>query len=200
MLLNVLPVFDNKVQITAVKNIGEKEGYNSRKWDKHGKLPYITYKSTSKLPASVPTTQPSYSIGDIVDFTGNINYPSSTTTMGSSCKPGIAKTTNIAKGAKHPYHVIKENDSTSTVYGWVDASDITGIGITSEAAVKIGDVVQFKGSSVYVSSSATRASAVRGASRCKVTAMSSDGKHTIHLVSEDGKGVYGWVDSVNVIK
>lgn len=31
------------VQITAIKNIGTKAGYNSRKWTKHGKLPYIKY-------------------------------------------------------------------------------------------------------------------------------------------------------------
>ena len=31
------------VQITAVSNIGKKSGYNSRKWTKHGKLPYIEY-------------------------------------------------------------------------------------------------------------------------------------------------------------
>ncbi len=37
------PKWDNKVQITAVGNIGSKKGYNSRKWTKHGKLPYITY-------------------------------------------------------------------------------------------------------------------------------------------------------------
>lgn len=37
------PVWKNRVQITAVANIGTKAGYNSRKWVKHGKLPYITY-------------------------------------------------------------------------------------------------------------------------------------------------------------
>ena len=37
------PVWKNGVQITAVTNIGEKSGYNSRTWIKHGKLPYITY-------------------------------------------------------------------------------------------------------------------------------------------------------------
>lgn len=38
------PAWKNKVQITAVKNIGTKSGYNARQWTKHGKLPYITYK------------------------------------------------------------------------------------------------------------------------------------------------------------
>lgn len=37
------PKWENKVQITAVGNIGAKEGYNSRKWVKHGKLPYVDY-------------------------------------------------------------------------------------------------------------------------------------------------------------
>lgn len=37
------PAFENKVQITAVGNIGKKAGYNTRTWTKHGKLPYITY-------------------------------------------------------------------------------------------------------------------------------------------------------------
>ena len=37
------PKWDNKVQITAVGNIGSKKGYNTRTWTKHGKLPYITY-------------------------------------------------------------------------------------------------------------------------------------------------------------
>lgn len=37
------PAWKNKVQITAVKNVGTKSGYNARQWTKHGKLPYIDY-------------------------------------------------------------------------------------------------------------------------------------------------------------
>lgn len=37
------PKWDNKVQITAVENIGAKAGYNSRRWVKHGKLTFINY-------------------------------------------------------------------------------------------------------------------------------------------------------------
>ena len=37
------PAFDNDVQITAVKNMGTKSGYNARKWQKHGKLPWVDY-------------------------------------------------------------------------------------------------------------------------------------------------------------
>ena len=35
--------WENGVQITAVHNIAEKQGYNGRTWKKHGKLPYIEY-------------------------------------------------------------------------------------------------------------------------------------------------------------
>ena len=37
------PNWKNGVQITAVGNLGAKSGYNTRKWTKHGKLPYIEY-------------------------------------------------------------------------------------------------------------------------------------------------------------
>lgn len=37
------PAWKNKVQITAVANIGAKAGYNSRRWSKHGKLPWVKY-------------------------------------------------------------------------------------------------------------------------------------------------------------
>ena len=41
------PKWDNKVQITAVGNIGRKSGYNTRTWVKHGKLPWIDYTVSS---------------------------------------------------------------------------------------------------------------------------------------------------------
>ena len=41
------PKWANKVQITAVGNIGSKAGYNTRTWIKHGKLPWIDYSSST---------------------------------------------------------------------------------------------------------------------------------------------------------
>lgn len=50
------PKWGNKVQITAVKNIGAKAGYNARTWTKHGKIPYLTYGgSTAPAPAQTAT-------------------------------------------------------------------------------------------------------------------------------------------------
>ena len=37
------PKWANKVQVTAVGNIGTKKGYNTRTWEKHGKLKFVDY-------------------------------------------------------------------------------------------------------------------------------------------------------------
>lgn len=47
------PKWKDGVQITAVHNIGNKPGYNGRKWTKHGKLPYVTYEQP--VAAKEPT-------------------------------------------------------------------------------------------------------------------------------------------------
>lgn len=46
------PAWKNRVQITACNCL--KSGYNTRKWKKHGKLPYIDYTATSKVPTKTP--------------------------------------------------------------------------------------------------------------------------------------------------
>lgn len=49
------PIWKNKVQITAVGNIGSKSGYNTRTWVNHGKLKFIDYKSEPKPQPTKPT-------------------------------------------------------------------------------------------------------------------------------------------------
>lgn len=62
-----------------------------------------------------------YKVGDVVQFGGGYHYVSSTASnpTGSKCKAGPAKITVIAKGAKHPWHLI-HTDGSSRVCGWVD--------------------------------------------------------------------------------
>lgn len=56
------PAWDCGVQITAVKNIGTRSGYNSRRWTKHGKLPWIGYGAVSgSKPAE--TSKPTSNTG-----------------------------------------------------------------------------------------------------------------------------------------
>lgn len=42
------PKWKNCVQITAVANIGSVAGYQSRRWTKHGKLPYVEYSTQTE--------------------------------------------------------------------------------------------------------------------------------------------------------
>ena len=82
--------------------------------------------SGSSTPSTGGTTGSAAGIkvGDVVEFTGSKHYVSATATSASSCKPGKAKVTAIAKGKAHPYHLIAVSGGGSTVYGWTDAADI----------------------------------------------------------------------------
>lgn len=82
--------------------------------------------SNSGNGSATTSTDLKYSVGDIVDFKGTVHYLNSNATSGSDCKSGVAKVTAIAKGAKHPYHLIRESNGGSTVYGWVDENTIAG--------------------------------------------------------------------------
>ena len=70
------------------------------------------------------STDDSLKVGDVVTFSGSRHYTSSAGSTGSTCKPGKAKITAIAKGKAHPYHLIAVSGGGSTVYGWVDASTV----------------------------------------------------------------------------
>lgn len=118
------PRWENGAQITACWNIGTIAGMNGRKWTKHGKLPYVTYEPSTIMENDIPASA-SFAVGNIVNFTGGTHYISAYTETGKVCKPGKAKITQIAKGTKHPYHLIREIGGGSTVYGWVDADCIT---------------------------------------------------------------------------
>jgi len=43
LVVECSPSFKDKVQFTALENIGKKTGYDGRHWAKHAKLPYIEY-------------------------------------------------------------------------------------------------------------------------------------------------------------
>lgn len=68
------------------------------------------------------------------------------------------------------------------------------------STIKVGSIVVFKGGPVYVSSDAKKAAATRSRSTCKVTLISKESwsVHQYHLISTDGKKVYGWVDKANI--
>ena len=74
-------------------------------------------------------------VGATVDFTGVKHYVSSTAKTGSTCKPGKATVTAKAPGKAHPYHLKAVPGGGSTVYGWVDAADISAPGSGEPEAI-----------------------------------------------------------------
>ena len=95
-------------------------GYGRPKYDGAGTTTPVT---PTKPSAGGQTSGADYKIGDIVQFKGTTHYVSSQATSGVPCKPGKAKVTSIAKGAKHPYHLVNQGGG-CTVYGWVNTADI----------------------------------------------------------------------------
>lgn len=89
-----------------------------------------------------------HKVGDLVQFVGDTHYTNAAATAGKACKPGPAKVTAISKGSRHPYHLV-HTDSTSTVYGWVDAEDVAEEA-SSDATLAVGDKVKMaSGATVY---------------------------------------------------
>lgn len=85
------------------------------------KLNYANDLTKAGKTSSGGGTAKEYKVGDVVQFSGGYHYVSSTASKptGSKCAAGPAKITVIAKGAKHPWHLI-HTDGSSRVYGWVD--------------------------------------------------------------------------------
>lgn len=83
----------------------------------------VNKKLSSTAPPVTPTKE--YAVGDTVQFTGCLHYTSSYSGgVAKGCKAGVAKVTAISKGKPHPYHLKAVAGKGSTVYGWVNASDI----------------------------------------------------------------------------
>lgn len=90
--------------------------------------------------ASTPAK--AYAVGDVVEFAGGYHYSSSQakTATGGKRTAGTAKITQIAKGAAHPYHLVKVTGGGSNVYGWVDADTINdAAAAVTTYTVKAGD-------------------------------------------------------------
>lgn len=93
----------------------------------HGEIAEAVNKKLSPTtpPVTPPTPTKEYNVGDTVQFTGCLHYTSSYSGgVARGCKAGLATVTAISKGKPHPYHLKAVAGKGSTVYGWVNASDI----------------------------------------------------------------------------
>jgi len=158
--------------------------------------------TTQNTPTTAQNGSNSLKKGDIVTFTGGGVYKSSTAKIVATQKEGVSRCRVTAVNAKgtHPYHCISQDGK--GVYGWVNAESVKEVSATAQndpKTVSKGDTVVFTGGPVYISSTAAKAAKEKDVtSTCKVTAVNTKGTHPYHCISQDGKGVYGWVDKADV--
>lgn len=123
-------------------NINNQVGYREIRVNAKGirgyGIPNYASKATveSVLAEPVPVST-GLKKGDTVLFTGSLHYTSSYSGgIARGCKAGLATITALAEGKPHPYHVQAVVGKGSTVYGWVNAEDVSKIHI-----VKSGDTL-----------------------------------------------------------
>ena len=63
------PRWKDGCQVTALLNLGTKEGYHPRKWEKHGKLPYLSYEKDVQPEMNVDN---GYTLDDFVRDIQNV--------------------------------------------------------------------------------------------------------------------------------
>lgn len=98
--------------------VEEALGAGATKW---GKLKSgAGWISLDFVEGAKPVVDTEIKLNDIINFKGGNYFVSSTGGKYYTGKPGKAKVTQIVKGAKYPYHVIR-TDNTTSVYGWVAA-------------------------------------------------------------------------------
>ena len=158
--------------------------------------------TTQNTPTTAQNGLNSLKKGDIVTFTGGGVYKSSTAKTVATQKDVVSRcrVTAINTKGTHPYHCISQDGK--GVYGWVNAESVKEVSATAQnnhKTVSKGDTVTFTGGPVYISSTAAKAAKEKNVtSTCKVTAVNTKGTHPYHCISQDGKGVYGWVDKADV--
>ena len=87
-----------------------------------------------------------FAVGDVVRFTGNTHYTNAAAASGAACKPGTAKVTALAKGAKHPYHLYQTARRRFYRLRLVNAADVQAVGSgTTAPKMRVGAKVKYSG-------------------------------------------------------
>lgn len=59
LVVECSPKWKDSVQYTGCLNLGKKAGYNNRRWEKHGKLPYVSYNPKKEVfDLDIPILRP----------------------------------------------------------------------------------------------------------------------------------------------
>lgn len=122
----------NGCNMTVHRDYANKSCPGDYLYNRHGQIAAEVNKRLGVKDAGSSTggqtsgnTETGLKVGDVVDFKGTQHYTSAAAKDAKICKPGKATITAIAAGKAHPYHLKTVSGGGSTVYGWVNAADIS---------------------------------------------------------------------------
>lgn len=165
------PAFENDVQITAVGNIGKKAGYNTRTWQKHGRLPYVDY---SDAGGSATVVTPPASGGETVytvkkgDTLSAIAAKYGTTYQEIAAYNGIANPNLIRVGQKIKIPAATAPESFAKGDKVKVLNAVTYDGKSFKTYYDTYDVIQVNGDRVVIGVGVTVTAAVNAANLRKV--------------------------------
>ena len=116
------------------------------------------------------------------------------------CGLGTLKFGSLAKSVIVENGVKKDLGNLNKYYGTGSTctAAVTKTANSAKYEFKVGDIVNFTGTTHYVSSDGTRGTACKPG-RAKITHLANGAAHPIHLVNDgSGSTVYGWVNAEDV--
>ena len=163
------PAWDNCVQITK---LGTATAYKTRKWTKHGKLPWVAYTAVEEKPA------PKKTIDELASEVREGKW---------GVQPEREK---LLTAAGYDYGAVRDR-----------VNELIAAEKAAKWTPAVGDTVIYNGTRHYSNANAITGPTCKGG-KAKITAIYQLGKHPYHLVAVKGEGstVYGWVDADSFIK
>lgn len=143
----------NGCNMTVHRDYANKSCPGTYLYERHGQIAdevnkrLVSYEESTAGTTDAQASSQTLTVGTEVNFTGTKHYTSAyKTSTGKNCKAGKAKITAIAAGKAHPYHLVAVSGKGSTVYGWVDAADVS---VAADQTIRKGDKVKVLKAQTY---------------------------------------------------
>ena len=143
----------NGCNMTVHRDYANKSCPGTYLYERHGQIAdevnkrLGSYEESATGTTDAQASSQTLTVGTEVNFTGTKHYTSAyKTATGKNCKAGKAKITAIAASKAHPYHLVAVSGKGSTVYGWVDAADVS---VAADQTIQKGDKVKVLKAQTY---------------------------------------------------
>ena len=143
----------NGCNMTVHRDYANKSCPGTYLYERHGQIAdevnkrLGSYEESTAGTTDAQASSQTLTVGTEVNFTGTKHYTSAyKTATGKNCKAGKANITAIAAGKAHPYHLVAVSGKGSTVYGWVEAADVS---VAADQTIQKGDKVKVLKAQTY---------------------------------------------------